>query len=100
MIANVYITRVNNGDKVFGFGVTEDEKQVYIPGNIIENFDLSVDDLGTKNKMFLLEDRTGKTDFMATSILVEDSALQQAYEWQKDEIERLEKLLDDHGIEY
>lgn len=100
MIQNVYITRVNNGDKSFGFGVTEEGKQVYLPGILVENFDLTMDDVGTKNKMALTQDKTGRTDYSATTILIEDSALQQAYEWAKEEIERLEGILDDNSIAY
>lgn len=100
MIQNVYFTRIVNDDKCFGFGVTEDGKQVYIPGHIVENFDLSVDDVGTKNRMALTEDKTAKCEFAALTLLIEDSALQQAYEWQKEEIERLEAILDAQNIAY
>lgn len=100
MIQNVYFTRIVNGEKCYGFGITEDGKQVYIPGHIVENFDLTIDDIGTKNKMALTDDKAGKVDYQAVAILVEDSAVQQAYEWAKDEIERLHDLLDKNGIEY
>jgi len=100
MIRNVYITRISNNEKCFGFGVTEDDGQVYIPGHLVETFELSPDDVGTKNKMALKDDDTGKTEFMAVSILIEDSALHQAYEWQKEEIERLEGILEANGLEY
>ncbi len=100
MIKNVYITRINNGDKSFGFGVTEDDEQVYLTGHLVETFDLSIDDVGTKNKMTLMPDKTGKTDFAAVAILIEDSAMHQAYEWAKEEIERLEGILDANKIEY
>lgn len=98
MIKNVYFTRIENGEKCYGFGITEDDEQVYIPGFVVENFDLTSDDIGTKNKVALTEDKTGKTDFSVSAILTEDSALQQAYEWQKDEIERLEGLLKENGL--
>jgi len=103
MIRDVYITRIKDegeGNRKFGFGVTDDEMQVYIPGNIINNFDLSEDDVGTKNKMYLAEDAKGRTDFVCHALLIEDSALHQAYEWAKEEIERLEALLKKNGIEY
>ena len=100
MIQNVYFTRIVNGDKCYGFGVTEDGKQVYLPGHMVENFDLTVDDVGTKNKMALAEDPAGKVDYMGVAILIEDSALQQAYEWAKEEIERLQDLLKSNGVEY
>jgi hypothetical protein len=103
MIRYVYITRIKDegeGNRKFGFGVTEDEIQVYIPGQVITAFDLSEDDVGTKNKMYLAEDAKGRTDLVCHAILIEDSALQQAYEWAKDEIERLEALLKENGIEY
>jgi hypothetical protein len=47
-----------------------------------------------------MPDTKDKADFVATAILTEDSALQSAYEWQKEEIERLQTLLDENGIEY
>ena len=100
MIQNVYFTRIVNGDKCYGFGVTEDGKQVYLPGHMVENFDLTIDDVGTKNKMALAEDPAGKVDYMGVAILIEDSALQQAYEWAKEEIERLQALLKTNGVEY
>lgn len=100
MIQNVYFTRIVNGEKCYGFGVTEGGDQVYIPGHIVENFDLTIDDIGTKNKMALTDDKAGKVDYQAVAILVEDSAVQQAYEWAKEEIERLHGLLDKNGIEY
>jgi hypothetical protein len=37
---------------------------------------------------------------MGVARLIEDSALQQAYEWSKEEIERLETILDEHKIAY
>ena len=100
MIQNVYFTRIVNGDKCYGFGVTEDGKQVYLPGHMVENFDLTVDDVGTKNKMALSEDPAGKVDYMGVAVLIEDSALQQAYEWAKEEVERLCGLLEKNGIDY
>lgn len=100
MIQNVYFTRIVNGDKCYGFGVTEDGDQVYLPGHMVENFDLSIDDVGTKNKMALAEDPAGKVDYMGVAILIEDSALQQAYEWAKEEIERLQDLLKSNGVDY
>ena len=100
MIQNVYFTRIVNGDKCYGFGVTEDGKQVYLPGHMVDNFDLTIDDVGTKNKMALAKDPAGKVDYMGVAILIEDSALQQAYEWAKEEIERLQDLLKSNGVEY
>lgn len=102
MIKDVYITRINNepGRSQFGFGLTEDNEVVYLTGFVVDNFDLSEDDLGTKNKMALMPDSKDKADFVATAILIEDSALQAAYEWQKEEIERLQALLNENGVEY
>ena len=102
MIKDVYITRINNepGKSQFGFGLTEDNEVVYLTGFVVDNFDLSDDDLGTKNKMSLMPDSKDKADYVATAVLTEDSALQQAYEWQKEEIGRLEGLLQKNGIEY
>jgi len=98
MIKNIYFTRIENGDKSYGFGITEENEQVYIPGYVVEAFDLTSDDTGTKNKVALVEDKTGKTAFAVTAVLIEDSAMQQAYEWQIDEIKRLEGLLKANGI--
>jgi len=50
--------------------------------------------------MSLMPDSKDKADFVATAILTEDSAVQQAYEWQKEEIERLQGLLEKYGIGY
>lgn len=103
MIRDVYITRIvdeGDGKRKFGFGVTEDEKNVYIPAYVISTFELSEDDVGTKNKMNLDFDKKGQTDFVAQTLLIEDSALQQAYEWATDEIERLEAILDAHQIQH
>jgi hypothetical protein len=103
MIRHVYITRIKDegdGNRKFGFGVTDDEQQVYIPGQVVTSFDLSEDDVGTKNKMYLAEDAKGRTDLVCHAILIEDSALQQAYEWAVDEIERLEGILAKAGISY
>jgi len=102
MIKDVYITRINNepGRKQYGFGITPEEENVYIPGFVVDNFDLTEDDLGTRNRMSLMDDEKDRTDFVATAILVEDSALQQAHEWAKEEIERLQDLLAANGIEH
>jgi hypothetical protein len=102
MIKDVYITRINNepGRSQFGFGITPDDKVVYLPGFVVDNFNLTEDDLGTKNKMSVMVDSKDKADFVATAVLTEDSALQQAYEWQNEEIERLQDLLKTNGIEY
>lgn len=102
MIKDVYITRINNepGKSQFGFGLTVDDEVVYLTGFVVDNFDLSEDDLGTKNKMSLMPDSKDKADYVATAVLTEDSALQQTYEWQKEEIGRLEGLLQKNGIEY
>jgi len=99
MIQNVYLTRVVTGDKCYGFGVTEGDEQVYVPGHVVENFDLSIDDIGTKNKMSLIEDKAGRTEYAAVAILIEDSALHQAYEWAKEEIERLQDIIKANGLE-
>lgn len=98
--AYVYFTRIVNGDRCFGFGVTEAGEQVYITGSVVDSFDLTQEDLGTKNLMALIPDKGGKADYAAISLLIEDSALQQAYEWAKDEIERLQGLLEKNGVEF
>jgi len=100
MIQNVYFTRIVNGEKCYGFGVTESGEQVYIPGQLVETFDLTVDDVGTKNKMALRPDDAGRVEHTALAILIEDSALQQAHEWAKEEIERLQGILRENGIAY
>lgn len=102
MIKSVYLTRINNdpGKSQFGFGITEDDEVVYLPGFVVDNFDLTEDDIGTKNKMSVMPDTKAKADFVATAILIEDSAMQQAYEWAKEEIERLQGLLKQDGVDY
>lgn len=104
MIRDVYITRIvdeGKGNRKFGFGITaNDEQSVYLPGNMIAAFELCEDDVGTRNKMSVDEDKQGRSDLVAHTILIEDSALQQAYEWATEEIERLEGILKENGIEY
>lgn len=100
MIKNVYITRVNNDPdgRQYGFGVAEDGSTVYIPAFVVNTFDLDEVDIGTKNKMALVEDNKSRSDFIANAILIEDSALKQAHDDLKDEVERLEMLLTQNGI--
>lgn len=99
-ISKVYLSRVENGDKCFGFGITPENEGVYIPGDVINEYDLQPEDRGTANVMTLTEDRSGKADFVATAIVVEDTAMRQANIWMKEEIERLENLLKENGIDY
>ena len=99
-ISKVYLSRVTNEGRLFGFGITPENEDVYIPGDVVDQYDLQPDDRGTANTMTLVEDASGKAKWVATAIITEDSAMQQANEWMKEEIERLEKLLEENGIDY
>ena len=99
MIREVVISHICEGDedgRKYGFGVLPDDSQVYIPGNVVRDWELSNDDVGTTNRMIVGEDRQGRTNYVAHTLVVEDSALQQAYEWVKEENARLREML---GIE-
>jgi hypothetical protein len=99
MIREVYLIKVSNEEnKAFGFGVTDAEETVYVPGKLIVEFDIQETDVGTKNKMYLTEDKKGCSDFMALTFLEETSAAQNALEFYRGEVERLEGLLDAHGV--
>jgi len=101
MIIEAYFTRiVSNGEKMYGFAETEDGKVIYIPARCVDEFDLSEEDVGTKNKLAVIEDAEGKGNLVCTTLIVEDSALQQAYDMLKDEVERLQELLTANGISY
>lgn len=97
MICEVYFTRiVNNSEKKYGFCGTPDGRDGYIAGHIVEQFDLTEDDVGTKNMVNIIDDPQGKVDFVVTTMLVDESALTSA----KAEIERLCAILDTNGIDY
>lgn len=97
MICEVYFTRiVNTSEKKYGFCGTPDGKDGYIPGHIVEQFDLTEDDVGTKNTVNIIDDPHGKVDFLVTTMLVDESALIAA----KAELERLCAILDENGIDY
>lgn len=99
MIREVYLIKVSNEeDKAFGFGVTDAEETVYVPGKLILEFDIQETDVGTKNKMYLNEDKKGRSDFIALTFLEETSAAQNALEFYRGEVERLEGLLEAHGV--
>jgi len=103
MIRDVVISHICEGDddgRKYGFGVLPDDSQVYIPGNVVRDWELSNEDVGTTNTMVISKDRQGRTDYVAHSLVVDDSALQQAHEWLKDENERLRSILDDNNLEY
>ena len=90
-IEHIYITRVVNAErKKYAFGITEDNETAYIPGRVVEDFDLTEDDVGTKNKVALLRDSNQSADWIVATLLIEDSA----------EVNRLKALLDERGIEY
>lgn len=90
-IEHIYITRVVNADrKKYAFGITEENETAYIPGRVVEDFDLTEDDVGTKNKVALLRDDKQSADWIVATLLIEESA----------EVNRLKALLDEHGIAY
>ena len=94
MIDEAYITKISLEEKkVFGFAETEDNKTVFIPGRVVEEFNLDEVDVGTKNKMHMLPDKKGGSSYVATTLLFEDNTLEA-------EIKRLKEILDDNGIDY
>jgi hypothetical protein len=98
MITYIYITRiVNDATKKYGFGMTEDSLNVYIPGKAIENFGLQIDDVGSREKVALMEDPSGKTSFIVLTFLDDDS---RECADLRDEVERLKDILDERGVRY
>lgn len=88
-IVEIYITRVmNNDEKKYGFGITLENETVYIPGRVVEDFDLSEDDLGTCNKCVVIQDDDTEGWHVATFVM-EDNFLQNRINMLQDEIERL-----------
>lgn len=101
MIVEAYFTRiVSGGEKMYGFAETISGEVIYIPARCVEEFDLSEDDVGTKNKMAVIENEKDGTGYVCTTLLIEDSAMQQAYEMLKEEVSRLQAILDENGIDY
>jgi hypothetical protein len=98
MITHIYLTRiVNDANKKYGFGMTEDSLNVYIPGKAIEDFGLEIDDVGSKEKVALMEDPSGKTSFIVLTFLDDDSRECAAL---RDEVDRLKDILDVEVISY
>jgi len=101
MIIEAYFTRiVSGGEKMYGFAETVNGEVIYIPARCVEEFDLTEDDVGTRNKMAVIENEKDGTGYVCTTLLIEDSALQQAYHMLKEEVERLHSILDANGINY
>lgn len=97
MICEVYFTRIMNTDeKKYGFCGTPDGRDGYIPGHLVEQFDLDESDVGTKNMVNIIDDPQGKVDFVVTTLLIDEDALTAA----KAEVSRLTEILDAEGIDY
>jgi len=92
-IVDMYITRVvNNDEKKYGFGITLENETVYIPGRVVEDFDLDENDLGTKNKCVIIQDENTEGWHVAT-IAIEDNLLQNRINMLQDEVDRLTQLV-------
>ena len=100
MIGNIYITRIENSSvgKAFGFAETPLGENVYIPGRVVEAYELNSNDEGTKNKVSLIPDASKRAEYIVTAFILEDNLLEQRLEHAKDEIEYLKGLLTKHGI--
>lgn len=101
-IVDIYITRiVNTVEKKYGFGLTADNQtSVYIPARVVEDFDLTEDDLGTRNKVIIMEADDNRNGWHVATMVVEDSAIQQQNAMLREEVERLEALLEENNIAF
>jgi hypothetical protein len=101
-IVDIYITRVVNTEaKKYGFGLTTDnDLNVYIPARVVEDFNLTEEDLGTLNKVIIMEADDGKNGWHVATLVVEDCAIQQQNVMLREEVERLEELLRENDIEF
>jgi hypothetical protein len=98
MLNYIYITRiVNDANKKYGFGITDDSLNVYIPGKAIENFGLEIEDVGSREKVALMADPSGKTSFIVLAFLDDDS---RECADLRDEVERLKGILHEKGVVY
>ena len=99
-IVDIYITRIVNAEaKKYGFGLTADnDLSVYIPARIVEGFELTEDDLGTLNKVIIMEADDSRNGWHVATMVVEDSAIQQKNMMLREEVERLEAILRENGI--
>jgi len=96
MLAHVHLTRVvNEPDKKYGFGLLDDGTDVYIPGAAISSFDMSIDDVGGREKAALIPDPSNRTGYIVTTFLDDDS--KECAEL-RDEVERLRELLEANGV--
>lgn len=74
MIANIHLTRiVNESDKKYGFGLMDDGTNVYIPGAAIVAFGLDEEDVGFRERAALIPDPSGKTAYIVTTFLEDES---------------------------
>lgn len=92
-VTEIYITRVvNSEDKKYGFGITLTDETVYIPGRVVEDFDLREDDLGTCNKCVIVQDEETKGWHVAT-LVVEDNVFQNRINMLNEEVARLKSIV-------
>lgn len=94
MIKKVIITRIENGDRQYGFGVTEDGEIVYIPAKVVDDFELDQDDVGSSDRMALMVDAQGKSNYTALTFITDDTVLREALTRMKERIRELEAMFD------
>lgn len=100
-IAEVYISRIVNTEaKKYGFGITDDGENVYIPARVVCDFELTEDDLGTRNKCIIMEADDERNGWHVATLIVEDDAITQQNTMLREEVERLESILKENGIEF
>ena len=73
MILNICLTRVvNDGPgKQYGFGITRDNKTVYVPGLVVDLFDLEREDMGTWTEADVFPDPNMKSDYVANTLVLD-----------------------------
>lgn len=100
-IVDIYISRiVNTKEKKYGFAVTSDGLNAYIPARVVEDFDLTEDDLGTCNRVIIMESDDDRNGWHVATFVVEDSAMQQRNATLQEELIRLEVILRENDIEF
>jgi ribosomal protein S1 len=100
-IVDIYISRiVNTKEKKYGFAVTSDGLNAYIPARVVEDFDLTEDDLGTCNRVIIMEADDDRNGWHVATFVVEDSAIQQQNTILREEVELLKELLRENDIEF
>lgn len=87
MIKHIHFTRiVNESNKKYGFAVTDDNENIYIPGPVVAMSELTQEDIGYRERADVIPDPSGRTDFIVTTILEDESRECAAL---REEVERL-----------